>query len=178
MSPDISQNPGKLCGRHLLHEIVKLCGDVSWSHVEKEKPFTQLLSQASERLKASFLTGQKAPKPLFRSGGERQMVKFIKACLFCLVHFLLSNSLMAFELQEVNLCPLSAIHTISVKLFFFNLTSRGKKCTHVKSTNLYKTAGVFQLSLPAVPLSPWQTLFCPLKPNRGIIFPGNLWLRQ
>ncbi|XP_055284254.1 insulin-like peptide INSL6 [Moschus berezovskii] len=42
----------KLCGQYLLHEIVKLCGDVSWSHVEKEKPFTQLLSQGSEKLES------------------------------------------------------------------------------------------------------------------------------
>ena len=42
----------RLCGRHLLHEIVKLCGDVNWSHVEKEKPFTQLLSQASEKVES------------------------------------------------------------------------------------------------------------------------------
>ena len=31
-----------------------------------------------KRLKASFLTGQKAPKPLFRSGGERQTQVKIK----------------------------------------------------------------------------------------------------
>uniref|UniRef100_A0A8C6C9I6 Insulin-like domain-containing protein n=1 Tax=Monodon monoceros TaxID=40151 RepID=A0A8C6C9I6_MONMO len=40
----------KLCGRHLLQEIVKLCGSVNWSHIEEEKPFTQLLSQASEKV--------------------------------------------------------------------------------------------------------------------------------
>ena len=40
----------KLCGRHLLQEIVKLCGSVNWSHIEEEKLFTQLLSQASEKV--------------------------------------------------------------------------------------------------------------------------------
>lgn len=36
----------KLCGRHLLKEIVKLCGDANWSHFEEETP-PPLLSQAT-----------------------------------------------------------------------------------------------------------------------------------
>ncbi|KAF5912767.1 insulin-like peptide INSL6 [Diceros bicornis minor] len=39
----------KLCGRHLLKEIVKLCGNASWSQFEEETP-TPLLSQATERV--------------------------------------------------------------------------------------------------------------------------------
>lgn len=38
----------KLCGRHLLKEIVRLCGNVSWSQFEEENPLTHLLSQAEQ----------------------------------------------------------------------------------------------------------------------------------
>ncbi|XP_062936484.1 insulin-like peptide INSL6 [Cynocephalus volans] len=41
--------PRKLCGRHLVSEIVKLCGDANWSQlrVKEETPFARLVSQAS-----------------------------------------------------------------------------------------------------------------------------------
>ncbi|KAG8523707.1 Insulin-like peptide INSL6 [Galemys pyrenaicus] len=38
----------KLCGRHLLKEIVKLCGKTNWSHFEEETPHRPLLSQATK----------------------------------------------------------------------------------------------------------------------------------
>ncbi|XP_004678059.2 PREDICTED: insulin-like peptide INSL6 [Condylura cristata] len=38
----------KLCGRHLMKEIVKLCGNTSWSHFEEENPPRQQHSQASK----------------------------------------------------------------------------------------------------------------------------------
>ncbi|XP_037706683.1 insulin-like peptide INSL6 [Choloepus didactylus] len=44
----------KLCGRHLLKEIVKLCGQEDWSRFGEETPFTQLISQAAEKV-AAFL---------------------------------------------------------------------------------------------------------------------------
>ncbi|XP_054439253.1 insulin-like peptide INSL6 [Pteronotus mesoamericanus] len=57
----------KLCGRHLLERIVKLCGDADWSHFEENTPFkTQLIPQTSkksesfipDRLKSSQTTAR------------------------------------------------------------------------------------------------------------------------
>ncbi|XP_024410339.1 insulin-like peptide INSL6 [Desmodus rotundus] len=40
----------KLCGRHLLERIVKLCGDADWGHLEENAPLkTQLIPQASKK---------------------------------------------------------------------------------------------------------------------------------
>ncbi|XP_077004379.1 insulin-like peptide INSL6 [Tamandua tetradactyla] len=40
----------KLCGRHLLKEIVKLCGHDDWSRFGEEPSFTQLSSQPTEKV--------------------------------------------------------------------------------------------------------------------------------
>ncbi|XP_003782948.1 insulin-like peptide INSL6 [Otolemur garnettii] len=42
-----SSRARKLCGRHLMEEIVKLCGRDNWSqfHLEEEIPFPQLISK-------------------------------------------------------------------------------------------------------------------------------------
>ncbi|XP_019501431.1 PREDICTED: insulin-like peptide INSL6 [Hipposideros armiger] len=47
-----SSRARKLCGRHLLEGIVKLCGNADWSHLEENTPFTQLLSQAAEKVES------------------------------------------------------------------------------------------------------------------------------
>ncbi|XP_053512083.1 insulin-like peptide INSL6 isoform X2 [Artibeus jamaicensis] len=43
----------KLCGRHLLERIVKLCGDADWSHFEENTPLkTELFPQASKKVES------------------------------------------------------------------------------------------------------------------------------
>ncbi|XP_069907814.1 insulin-like peptide INSL6 isoform X2 [Oryctolagus cuniculus] len=46
----------KLCGRHLLKEIVKLCGHGNWSqfHFQEETPLAEQISQASGNTDAFF----------------------------------------------------------------------------------------------------------------------------
>ena len=38
----------RLCGRHLLKEIIKLCGNVNWSYFEEETPVPPLFPQDNE----------------------------------------------------------------------------------------------------------------------------------
>ncbi|XP_039086799.1 insulin-like peptide INSL6 [Hyaena hyaena] len=40
----------KLCGRHLMKEIVKLCGNVSWHFLKEETPQIPLFPQADEKI--------------------------------------------------------------------------------------------------------------------------------
>lgn len=47
-----SSRARKLCGRHLLEGIVKLCGQEDWSHFQENPPFTQLLSQVAEKVES------------------------------------------------------------------------------------------------------------------------------
>ncbi|XP_012593323.1 insulin-like peptide INSL6 [Microcebus murinus] len=56
----------RLCGRYLVREIVKLCGDADWSHVQFEEdiPLTQLLSE-------TFMPDQfQSPQTFFPSWGR------------------------------------------------------------------------------------------------------------
>lgn len=111
----------KLCGRHLLHEIVKLCGDVSWSHIEKEKPFTRLLSQASEKVESFIPDRSESSQTTFpvwrRATNPGKNLNQRHVCTFLILEFALPS----IDLQEVEFLP--NIHTHSGKLFFF-LTSR------------------------------------------------------
>ncbi|XP_005861408.1 PREDICTED: insulin-like peptide INSL6 [Myotis brandtii] len=61
----------KLCGRHLLRGIVKLCGDADWSHFMENTPFRkQLALQAMEKVE-SFLPGRAKSSPnAFRARGR------------------------------------------------------------------------------------------------------------
>ncbi|XP_059782430.1 insulin-like peptide INSL6 [Balaenoptera ricei] len=79
----------KLCGRHLLQEIVKLCGSVNWSHIEEEKPFTQLLSQASEKVETfipdwlessqtTFPVWRRATNPVSTSASQEEAINNLK----------------------------------------------------------------------------------------------------
>lgn len=40
----------RLCGRHLMKEIIKLCGNVSWHFLKEETPKIQLFPQANEKI--------------------------------------------------------------------------------------------------------------------------------
>ncbi|XP_029776112.1 insulin-like peptide INSL6 [Suricata suricatta] len=40
----------KLCGKHLMKEIVKLCGNVSWHFLKEETPKIPLFPQADEKI--------------------------------------------------------------------------------------------------------------------------------
>ncbi|KFO34707.1 Insulin-like peptide INSL6 [Fukomys damarensis] len=57
----------KLCGSHLLKEIVKLCGDTDWSQFqfEEETPLAQLAPQAIPKVEALDLHQFKRPKMPF-----------------------------------------------------------------------------------------------------------------
>ncbi|KAM7093457.1 insulin-like peptide INSL6 [Molossus nigricans] len=45
----------KLCGEHLLKRIVKLCGDVDWSHFDDNTPFKkQLVLQALKKVESAI----------------------------------------------------------------------------------------------------------------------------
>ncbi|XP_052028605.1 insulin-like peptide INSL6 [Apodemus sylvaticus] len=50
---DQDTRPRKLCGRHLLVEVIKLCGQGDWSRFEMEEltPITQLVPQFSRKVK-------------------------------------------------------------------------------------------------------------------------------
>lgn len=47
-----SSRARRLCGRHLLKGIIKLCGDADWSHIGGKAPFTQLPFRATGKVES------------------------------------------------------------------------------------------------------------------------------
>uniref|UniRef100_A0A8C3YSV7 Insulin-like peptide INSL6 n=1 Tax=Catagonus wagneri TaxID=51154 RepID=A0A8C3YSV7_9CETA len=79
----------KLCGRHLLKEIVRLCGNVSWSQFEEENPLTHLISQATQkvetfipdRLESSQTTSPvwgRGSRPVSTSASQEEAISNLK----------------------------------------------------------------------------------------------------
>ncbi|XP_008047491.1 insulin-like peptide INSL6 [Carlito syrichta] len=62
----------KLCGRHLVKEIVKLCGRANWSrfHFEEEPSLARLVPQASEKVDAFMPDHFRSPQTPFSVGGR------------------------------------------------------------------------------------------------------------
>ncbi|KAL2781472.1 insulin-like peptide INSL6 precursor [Daubentonia madagascariensis] len=62
----------KLCGRHLVKEIEKLCGHVDWSQfqLEEETPFPQLISEPSEKVGAFIPDQFESPQTHFLGWGR------------------------------------------------------------------------------------------------------------
>ncbi|KAK1334503.1 hypothetical protein QTO34_005509, partial [Cnephaeus nilssonii] len=53
----------KLCGRHLLRGIVKLCGDADWSHSKENTPLKKQLALQDLEKVESFLPGRSKSSP-------------------------------------------------------------------------------------------------------------------
>ncbi|XP_045695993.1 insulin-like peptide INSL6 [Phyllostomus hastatus] len=60
----------KLCGRHLLERIVKLCGDADWSHFENIPLKTQLIPQASKKVESLIPGGLKSSQTTSPAWGK------------------------------------------------------------------------------------------------------------
>lgn len=61
----------KLCGKHLLKGIVKLCGDVDWSHFDDNTPFKkQLVLQAMKKVESFIPDGSESSLTTFQVGGR------------------------------------------------------------------------------------------------------------
>lgn len=112
----------KLCGRHLLREIVKLCGDVSWSHVEKEKPFTQLLSQASEKVESFIPDRSESSQTTFpvwrRATNPGENINQRHVCSSLYISYSRIRSAEPLNFRKWNLC-LIYIHNLCEAFFFF-----------------------------------------------------------
>lgn len=53
----------KLCGRHLLRGIVKLCGDADWSHSKENTPLKKQLALQDLEKVESFIPGRSKSSP-------------------------------------------------------------------------------------------------------------------
>ncbi|XP_037350310.1 insulin-like peptide INSL6 [Talpa occidentalis] len=79
-----SDKARKMCGRHLLKEIVKLCGNTNWSHFGEEPPHRRLLSHASnveafipDQFQSSQTTFQawgRGTNPVFTSASREEAI--------------------------------------------------------------------------------------------------------
>nr|XP_020028974.1 insulin-like peptide INSL6 [Castor canadensis] len=65
-SRELNQDVGlrrKLCGRHLLREILELCGHTNWSHFHFEgTPLAELISEASQKVEALSTDDLESPQ--------------------------------------------------------------------------------------------------------------------
>ncbi|XP_008689134.1 insulin-like peptide INSL6 [Ursus maritimus] len=78
----------RLCGRHLLKEIVKLCGNVNWSYFEEETPMPPLFPQDNEietfipdRLESSqttFPAWARGTNPVSTSASEEEAINSLE----------------------------------------------------------------------------------------------------
>ncbi|XP_004457478.1 insulin-like peptide INSL6 [Dasypus novemcinctus] len=113
---DINQ-PKKLCGRHLLREIEKLCGTSDWSQFGEETPFTQLIAQAAEKAASLIPDGfESSPAPSLDPGTGLNPVSttaFLKK-----TNIVEMQSLPEYQSKKANLPPakkreFSSLHDIN-----------------------------------------------------------------
>ncbi|XP_010993544.2 insulin-like peptide INSL6 [Camelus dromedarius] len=93
----------KLCGRHLLEEIVKLCGNVSWSHFEEGNPFTQLLPQAMEKVETFIPDRLESPQTTFPVWGRGTDTVSTSASQEEAINNLKMQSLAEYQYRKANL---------------------------------------------------------------------------
>ncbi|CAK7300912.1 Insulin-like peptide INSL6 [Vulpes lagopus] len=78
----------RLCGRHLLKEIIKLCGNVNWSYFEEETPVPPLFPQdneietfipdRSESSQSTFPAWARGTSPVSTSAYEEEAVSSLE----------------------------------------------------------------------------------------------------
>lgn len=91
---------------------------------------------------------------------------FFHLCTFLIPEFALPGMEL---LQEMEFVPNT--YTKAMKSLFLFVVTWRKEVYTCKSTHLYKNNAV-SLAFPfCSALVTWQTLFCPSKPDLGIIFP-------
>ncbi|XP_047555923.1 insulin-like peptide INSL6 [Lutra lutra] len=94
----------RLCGRHLLKEIVKLCGNVNWSYFEEEPPPPPLFPQnneietfipdRSESSQTTFPAWARGTNPVSTSASEEEAINSLEM-----------SSLPEYRLTRANLSP-------------------------------------------------------------------------
>ncbi|XP_007537675.1 insulin-like peptide INSL6 [Erinaceus europaeus] len=93
----------KLCGRHLLQELVELCGTASWSQAaEEDTPLTRLLSQAM-KVESFIPDRQESSQTTFPSWGRGANPVSISASQEEAINNLLMQSLPEYRSKKANM---------------------------------------------------------------------------
>ncbi|XP_006918442.1 insulin-like peptide INSL6 [Pteropus alecto] len=98
-----SSRARRLCGRHLLKGIIKLCGDADWSHIGVKAPFTQLPFQATGKVESFVPDRLESSQTTFPAWGRGTRSVFTSASQEEAINTLEMQSLPAYRYKKDNM---------------------------------------------------------------------------
>ncbi|XP_015993805.1 insulin-like peptide INSL6 [Rousettus aegyptiacus] len=98
-----SSRARRLCGRHLLKGIIKLCGDADWSHIGGKAPFTQLPFRATGKVESFVPDRLESSQTTFPAWGRGTRSVFTSASQEEAKNTLEVQSLPAYRYKKDNL---------------------------------------------------------------------------